>query len=237
MKKQPSDSFPRRKFMATAATGFTLAGSGALLGEAKKQPDSETLVQALHKSLSEKQRKELCFPFDHPLRSKVNNNWQIVKPELRNFFTKDQQAMVKEIFLGLHSEEYAELVHEQVEEDGGFDRSSIALFGEPGSGKFEFVLTGRHVTRRCDGDSVEGKAFGGPIFYGHAAGGFTEKADHPGNVYWFQAERANELYQALDGNNQGRPTRKEKPLRTETRPSKQRLRRESRRTARLGSER
>ena len=51
--------------------------------------------------------------------------------------------MVKEIFLGLHSEEYAELVHEQVEEDGGFDRSSIALFGEPGSGKFEFVLTGR----------------------------------------------------------------------------------------------
>ena len=141
MKKQTSDSFPRRKFMATAATGLTLAGSGALLGEAKKQPDSETLVQALHKSLSEKQRKELCFPFDHPLRSKVNNNWQIVKPELRNFFTKDQQAMVKEIFLGLHSEEYAELVYEQVEEDGGFDRSSIALFGEPGSGKFEFVLT------------------------------------------------------------------------------------------------
>ena len=134
-----------------------------------------------------------------PLRSKVNNNWQIVKPELRNFFTKDQQALVKEIFLGLHSEEYAELVHEQVEEDGGFDRSSIALFGEPGSGKFEFVLTGRHATRRCDGDSVEGKAFGGPIFYGHAAGGFTEKADHPGNAYWFQAKRANELYQALDG--------------------------------------
>ena len=202
MKNPVSNTFPRRKFMASAATGLTLAGSGALLGKkakTKKKPTSETLVQTLHKSFSEEQRKQLCFPFDHPLRSKVNNNWQIVKPELRNFFTKDQQAMVKEIFLGLHSEEYAELVHEQVEEDGGFDRSSIALFGEPGSGKFEFVLTGRHVTRRCDGDSVEGTAFGGPIFYGHAAGGFTEKADHAGNVYWFQAERANELYQALDG--------------------------------------
>lgn len=33
---------------------------------------------------------------------------------------------------------------------------------------FEFVLTGRHCTRRCDGDSVEGAAFGGPLFYGHA---------------------------------------------------------------------
>lgn len=208
MKNAPSHQFPRRKFVTSTATGLALAGTGALslssrllVGKekAQKKQDSETLVQTLYKSLSEEQRKELCFPFDHPLRSKVNNNWHIVKPQLRNFFTKDQQAMVKEIFLGLHSEEYAELVHEQVDEDGGFDRSSIALFGKPGSGKFEFVLTGRHVTRRCDGDSVEGAAFGGPIFYGHAAGGFREKADHAGNVYWFQAERANELYQALDG--------------------------------------
>jgi hypothetical protein len=82
---------------------------------------------------------------------------------------------------------------------GGFDGCSIALFGEPGTGKFEFVLTGRHVTRRCDGDSVAGAAFGGPIFYGHAAEGFNEKPDHPGNVYWYQAKRANELFQALDG--------------------------------------
>ena len=205
MKKPALSPLSRREFVTSTATGLTLAGGGSLLGKknkkdkAKKKSDSETLVQSLHKTLSEEQRKELCFPFEHPLRSKINNNWQIVKPELRNFFTKDQQALVKEIFLGLHSEEYAEMVYEQVEEDGGFDRSSIALFGEPGSGKFEFVLTGRHVTRRCDGDSVEGTAFGGPIFYGHAAGGFTEKDDHAGNVYWFQAERANELYQALDG--------------------------------------
>ena len=61
MKKQPFDSFPRRKFMATAATGLSLAGSGALLGGAKKQPDSETLVQALHKSLSEKQGAQRSF--------------------------------------------------------------------------------------------------------------------------------------------------------------------------------
>jgi hypothetical protein len=66
--------------------------------------------------------------------------------------------MVKEIFLGLHSPEYAETVYKQVEHDSGkagFGDSSIALFGEPGTGKFEFVLTGRHCTRRCDGDSVK----------------------------------------------------------------------------------
>jgi Protein of unknown function (DUF3500) len=81
----------------------------------------------------------------------------------------------------------------------GFGGCAIALFGEPGTGKFEFVLTGRHVTRRCDGDSVEGAAFGGPIFYGHAAQGFHEKADHPGNVYWYQALRANQVFGMLNG--------------------------------------
>ena len=111
--------------------------------------------------------------------------------------------MIRDIFMNLHSPEYARNVFQQVEHDmggkGGFGRCSVALFGEPGSGKFEFVLTGRHVTRRCDGDSVDGAAFGGPIFYGHAAKGFHEPANHPGNVYWYQAKRANELFAALDG--------------------------------------
>src|SRR5213079_699451 len=118
-------------------------------------------------------------------------------------FDKNQQELIREIFRNLHNEEYASRVMEQVEHDnsgsGGFGACSIALFGEPGTGKFEFVLSGRHVTRRCDGDSVEGAAFGGPIFYGHAAKSFNEPADHPGNIYWYQALRANEVFKMLDG--------------------------------------
>src|SRR5690606_21600182 len=101
-----------------------------------------------------------------------------------------------------HSDEYARDVLSATEHDNG-DRGlgacSVALFGEPGTGKFEFVLSGRHVTRRCDGDSVEGAAFGGPSFYRHAALSDTEAADDPGNIYWFQAKRANEVFAALDG--------------------------------------
>jgi hypothetical protein len=37
------------------------------------------------------------------------------------------------------------------------------------------------------------------LFYGHAADGFNEKPDHKGNAYWYQAVRANEVYQMLDG--------------------------------------
>jgi hypothetical protein len=198
-------SYSRREFLKTTLAGTAAATAVPLLGRAASaaaKPRSETLVSTLYGTLSEEQRKAVCFPFDHPLRSKVDNNWHITDKTLTAFFNKDQQAMIREIFVGLHSPEYAERVVKQVEHDSGkegFGASSVALFGEPGSGNFEFVLTGRHCTRRCDGDSIAGTAFGGPIFYGHAAEGFNEKPDHPGNAYWFQAVRANEVFKMLDG--------------------------------------
>ena len=201
MTKEDTNLLSRRKFVATTASASAIAlASSSLQGkpQSDKNTTAETLVQSLYKSLDDKQREAICLPFDHPLRSKVNNNWHINKTRL-NQFTDDQQAMVREIFLKLHSPEYAQKVFDQVDGDSGFGKGSFALFGKPGSGKFEFVFTGRHCTRRCDGDSVEGAAFGGPIFYGHAAKGFYEKPEHPGNAYWFQAKRANELFQALDG--------------------------------------
>jgi Protein of unknown function (DUF3500) len=215
------DSVSRRNFLrttaATVAAVAAVGGGGAWVRGAEATAPapgaatSETLVAQLYKTFKEEQRKAICFPFDHPLRSDVDNNWFIVKDKrVKSFFDKDQQAMIRDIFMSMHSEEYAPKVLEQVEHDnkdiGGLGGCSIAMFGEPGAAgaqggasKFEFVLTGRHTTRRCDGNSVAGAAFGGPIFYGHAAESFNEKPDHKGNVYWFQGLRANEVYKALDG--------------------------------------
>jgi hypothetical protein len=197
----------RRHFLKTTVSGIAAAAASSSLpldlrAAPTSSSPSETLVTSFYKTLREEQRQLICFPFDHPLRSKVDNNWQITKQSIAEAFDKDQQAMIREIFRDLHNPEYADRVIHQVEHDAGskgFGACSVALFGEPGTGKFEFVLTGRHVTRRCDGDSVEGAAFGGPIFYGHAAESDTEKADHPGNAYWFQALRANEVFKAMDG--------------------------------------
>jgi hypothetical protein len=205
--------FLRTTVAAAAASAVPVFGASA----AAAKPKSETLVATLYKSLSEEQRKSLCFAFTDPLRLKVDNNWMINKSQ-KDLLNADQQAIVRDIFNGLHSPEYAERVMQQVVHDSegdGFDGgTSIALFGEPGTGQFEFVLSGRHCTRRCDGDSVEGAAFGGPIFYGHAAAGFNEKADHPGNIYWYQAKRANEVFAALDGK------QRELALRENSRPEK-----------------
>ena len=196
----------RRSFLrssAATALGVTMGSALPVIGKtAPSAVTSETLVATLFKSLSEEQKQTIVFPFEHELRLKVDNNWHITKQRVGSeFYTADQQAMVKEIFMKLHSPQYAETVYKQVMYDSGkagFGDTSVALFGEPGTGKFEFVLTGRHCTRRCDGDSVEGAAFGGPIFYGHAVED-DEAPDHPGNAYWYQAKRANQVYQMLDG--------------------------------------
>ncbi len=194
----------RREFLRRSAlSGAALAGFPVIGADPSASPGaSETLVKTLYDSLTDAQRGALVFGFDDPLRTKISNNWHITEPRIGSFLTADQNEMVKEIFLKAHSDEYADKVIGQVAHDSGqkgFGDSSIAIFGEPGSGKFQFVLTGRHCTRRVDGDSVAGKAFGGPIFYGHAAEGFNESAEHKGNAYWYQAQSANKVFAMLDG--------------------------------------
>ena len=187
----------RRQFVQTTGLGGLALATG-LAGT--PSASSETIVSQLYDSLSADQRSKVTFPFDHPLRSKIDNNWHITPQRIGDFYTADQQAMIRDIFRGLHNPDFYDKVEYHIREDaGGLKNYSIALFGEPGTGRFEFVLTGRHCTARCDGDSVEGAAFGGPILYGHAANSFNEQPHHPDNVYWYQAKRANEVYQALDG--------------------------------------
>src|SRR5262249_53932555 len=72
----------------------------------------------------------------------------------------------------------------------------------PGTGKFQLVLTGRHITLRVDGDSGSHVALGSPIFHGHAPTGYKERLHHPGNVFWHQAQLANKVYAILDGKQQ-----------------------------------
>jgi len=207
--------FNRRDFVRVAggAAAVGLSGivtPGIVLAE-EKNPSNEQLVEKLYKSLSDEQRKSVCFAWDHKdkerglLRTHVSNNWSITDRNRLNvggsFFTADQRDMIEAIFFGLYNPEWHDRIRKQLRDDaGGYGKQqTIAIFGEPGNGKFEFVMTGRHLTVRCDGDSEEHVAFGGPIFYGHAAQGFNEKPDHPGNVFWSQAVKANKLYEMLDG--------------------------------------
>jgi hypothetical protein len=174
---------------------------------------AETAVKVLFDSLSDAQRKVICFDWDYQepkrglLRTHVSNNWQITKPHIRSpFYTREQQTIIHDIFKGIINPEWYTRFLKQLRDDTGGKpwgvAQSIAIFGKPGGDKFEFVMTGRHMTIRADGHSENHVAFGGPIFYGHAASGFHEKPGHPGNVFWEQGRKANLVYQMLDGKQQ-----------------------------------
>lgn len=206
----------RRDFIRVAGGAALAVGSLPLAASAfepakETKSEPESLVKTLYGMLKEEQKKEICFDWDYMdperglLRTRVSNNWSITKRVINSdFFSKDQQAIIKDIFEGMYNPEWHKNIYQQLADDaGGYGHEqSIAIFGQPEDNKFEFVMTGRHLTIRCDGNSTDHVAFGGPIFYGHAATDFNEPADHPNNVYWPQALAANQLYKMLDGKQQ-----------------------------------
>lgn len=208
---EPELALPRRRFLQSVAA-VSLAGFALPATAAEPSPKStpETAVKALYDLLTEPQRKVVCFDWDHKdeqrglLRTHVSNNWHITKPTIAgDFFTKEQKDIIHDIFKSLFQPEwYPKLVKQLKDDNGGKPwgtAQNIAIFGKPGAGKFEFVMTGRHMTVRADGNSEAHVALGGPIFHGHAAESFNEKPNHPGNVFWHQALEANKVYQMLSG--------------------------------------
>ncbi len=181
--------FDRRRFLqglgGTAVAAVTLGWPTRLAAaidslDSTEPPDSpEALARELHRRLSDAQRAEIAFPWDHVdgdrglLRARVSANWNITEPELNSdFFTSDQRALVRTIFEGLIDPGWHERYYRQLRDDaGGWGRhQSIGLFGDPDDGPFLFVMTGRHLTLRAGGGDPSALAFGGPIFYGHATG-------------------------------------------------------------------
>jgi len=157
---------------------------------------AETAVGRFYASLTPDQKKTICFGFDDPLRKRVNANWHITKPTVGgDFYTPQQRQTITEIVKNVTSADGYERFVKQMEFDsGGIGDYSVALFGEPGSAAFQWELTGRHLTLRADGNSVDKAAFGGPIVYGHG------EEDPKENLFLYQTKQVNEVFRALDAN-------------------------------------
>ena len=187
----------RRRFLGTTAGAAAAVGTLPLLAQAapSKTSAAETAVARLYKSLSSEQKKVVALPFSDKRRMQINPNWSITEAKIGTFFNKDQQATITEIVKGVTSEDGFERFQKQMKQDwGGFGRYTVAIFGNPEDKQFEFELTGRHLTLRADGDTIEGTAFGGPIIYGHSKRGNSKE-----NLFSYQTNRANEVFDALDG--------------------------------------
>ena len=186
----------RRGFLAAsccaATAGLLASGVHAATGGSSQ---AETYVGELFESLNNTQRQAICFATDHPSMTKAHANWHITKPLIgSDFYTKSQQATIEQIVKAVSSPEGFALLQRQMDEDdGGLHAYSMAIFGIPGRDRFQWVLTGRHLTLRADGNTMKQSAFGGPIVYGHG-----EESSPSDNVYYYQTQQINAVFAALD---------------------------------------
>ena len=180
---------------ALAASAAPLLGSTAQAAPEAAKSTAETVVTEFYGTLTDAQKRVIAFPFEHKLRRRISANWHITKPTIGDdFYTNEQQALIEKIVQRATSEDGYERLLEQMDyDDGGIHAYSVAVFGQPGTNKFQFALTGRHLTLRADGDTNDNVAFGGPLVYGHAE---EEVKD---NLFYYQTQKANEVYKSLDG--------------------------------------
>ena len=182
---------------AVAGTALPLLDRNALAAPTVKS-DAEVAIAELVATLDDCQQAMVMLPLDDARRTKVSANWSITKANIGSF-TKAQQEVIHKIIQGITSEDgYGRFMQQMREDWGAVEKYTIAIFGDPAGEKFQFELTGRHLTMRADGDTLSddsfgGGAFGGPIVYGHAKKGNSDK-----NLFSYQTKRANELFQALD---------------------------------------
>ena len=191
----------RRSFIKTVGSAAVATASAPMLFDARfahaaptAKSAAESVVGEFYNSLSEKQMAEICFRFNHGARRRINPNWHVTEPLIgSDFYSDSQRAMINQIIKNITSETgYERLQAQVVDDDGGIEAFSVAVFGEPGKGKFQWELTGRHLTLRADGDSVDRAAFGGPLVYGHG------ESNPKDNVYHYQTKQANKVFEALD---------------------------------------
>jgi hypothetical protein len=211
MSESNSSGVSRRAFLCqTAAIAISGGVVGATDAAAQNQPAAEgpsaAPIRAFYESLTAEQRRRMCFEWDHrgftglPLRLHVTNNWAI-SPVSLNSFSEAQQRLIDDIIASVMSPGWPERLKRQARDDtnqawGGGQK--IAIFGTPERGPCQCVITGFHLTLRATCQRSPSAAFHGAICHGHQPSGFNERIGHPNNFFWYQAQLANQVYQALD---------------------------------------
>lgn len=201
----------RRDFFRVVGASAAVVAAGGLTplqtaraARAARQAEAEGLVFELFKSMSDDQKKKLVRPWDFGAQSGngiparlTTHNAAVGKSVIGEEYDKKQVEILHRVFkaIGNGDEGYRRLSR-----GGTFDGSKsfegmgALTYGEPAEGKkFSLVFTGHHLTLRCDGNSEESAAFGGPLYYGHSPSGYAA-----GNVFNYQTKAVHEVFESLN---------------------------------------
>lgn len=215
----------RRSFLKTvagAAAGVSAVSllSGRAVAEDKPKQavpkPAESLIKELHSTLSDDQKSKLVLPWNHgggknrtPSRLKMYNG-AFAKQRIDEQYTKPQQELAQRVLKAILADDegYRRISKDGTwDNSGSFERCGSHIFGDPsGDGQFAWLFTGHHLTVRCDGNSMPGAAFGGPMYYGHLDDGYSED-----NVFNYQTKRTMAVFEALDEKQQKQAVAKGTP--------------------------
>ncbi len=182
----------RRGFLKMAGAGAAALALPLWARDSKAERTAEDLIKELYNGLDADQKKAVILPYVAPERMKYYN--AAMGKKIGEVYTKAQQEAVGRILKAMSSGEEG---WNQISRGGTWDASKAFencganLFGDA-NGKFTWVFSGHHLTLRCDGDSEEGAAFGGPIYYGHSPNGYSER-----NLFNYQTKSAMAVFESL----------------------------------------
>jgi hypothetical protein len=200
----------RRDFIRVLGTSAAVAAVGGLTplqkaraARAAKQAEAESLVFDLYKTMDSDQKKKLVLPWDAGTNngkgypSRLNTaNAPVGKSVIGLEYDKKQAEILDKIFRSICNGEegYKRMSRGgKFDNSGAFEQIGCLIYGEPAEGKkFSLVFAGHHITLRCDGNSEEKTAFGGPLYYGHSPSGYATT-----NVFYHQTKVLNEVYGSL----------------------------------------
>jgi hypothetical protein len=185
--------------LGSAAGTAPVQGAAA---PARKPKPAEELVKELHASLTERQKRRVVLDWDFtgrrrriPARLGMYNS-PIEGIRIGRVYTKPQQELIVRILKAISSDDDG---YRRISRGGTWDGSralgncGALIFGDPtGKNKYSWVFTGHHLTVRCDGNSEEGAAFGGPMYYGHSPNGYSRA-----NLFNYQTRSVLKVYQEL----------------------------------------
>lgn len=195
----------RRFFRAVGTSAAALAVGGPLAPRARARSEAaktaEEMVKELVAGLSADQRKKLVLPWAHkqadgtPTRLGMYNA-PVGESVIHKEYTKPQAELLARLFRSICNGDdgYRRLSRGgDFDDSGAFDNIGCLVFGDPKEGKYSLMFAGHHLTLRCDGNSEDGAAFGGPLYYGHSPNGYSDK-----NVFAYQTKSVRTLFDALD---------------------------------------
>jgi hypothetical protein len=224
---EPVDAgYGRREFIRvigerSLALGVAGTLGGSIAGAADESPKvavkpavrearpAEELVKELFSTLDGDQKKSLVLDWNHgappagkpgvPTRMKMYNG--PLGKALGDSYTKPQQELIDRILHAIANGEegYMRLSrNKRWDGSGSLQGCGVTFFGEAVEGKkYCWLFTGHHLTIRCDGNSEESTAFGGPLYYGHSPNGYSDR-----NVFNYQTKAVLSVFDALTADQQ-----------------------------------